>query len=205
MGSLIEIKDNPAQEGFLWTRVDELVNWGRKNSLWPMPLGLSCCGIELMAMIGPKFDLARFGAEAARFSPRQADLMVVAGTLTWKMAEACRTIYDQMPDPKWVIAMGVCSSSGGMYDSYSVVQGVDSILPVDVYVPGCPPRPDAVIDAILKLQKKIERERPLGNLISGPNTDEGLGTRRFDRAPNFGVPTTRSHEFLQPGPSRERG
>jgi NADH-quinone oxidoreductase subunit B len=204
MGSLTEIKDNPAQEGFLWTRVDELVNWGRKNSLWPMPLGLSCCGIELMAMIGPKFDLARFGAEAARFSPRQADLMVVAGTLTWKMAEACRTIYDQMPDPKWVIAMGVCSSSGGMYDSYSVVQGVDSILPVDVYVPGCPPRPDAVIDAILKLQKKIERERPVELLLQGANTDEGIGTRRFDRAPNRGVPTTRSHEFLPPGQISDR-
>ncbi len=197
MGSLSEVQDNPAQEGFLWTRVDELVNWGRKNSLWPMPLGLSCCGIELMAMIGPKFDLARFGAEAARFSPRQADLMVVAGTLTWKMAEACRTIYDQMPDPKWVIAMGVCSSTGGMYDSYSVVQGVDMILPVDVYVPGCPPRPDAVIDAILKLQKKIEREKPLGLLLSGDNFDEGPGSQRFRRAPNHGVPTTRSHELLR--------
>jgi len=199
MGSLIEVHDQPAQEGYLWTRLDELVNWGRKNSLWPMPLGLSCCGIELMAMIGPKFDLARFGAEAARFSPRQADLMIVAGTLTWKMAEAARTIYDQMPDPKWVIAMGVCSSTGGMYDSYSVVQGIDMILPVDVYVPGCPPRPDAVIDAILKLRKKIERERPFAELFSGDNFDEGAGTQRFDRAPNQGIPTTRSHEHLDPG------
>jgi NADH-quinone oxidoreductase subunit B len=145
-------KDEARDDGFFATRIDALVNWGRKNSLWPMPLGLSCCGIELMAMIGPKFDIARFGAEAARFSPRQCDLLVVAGTLTWKMASACRLVYDQMPEPKWVIAMGVCSSSGGMYDSYAVVQGVDSILPVDVYVPGCPPRPDAVIDAILKLQ-----------------------------------------------------
>ena len=199
MGSLSEVQDNPAQEGFLWTRVDELVNWGRKNSLWPMPLGLSCCGIELMAMIGPKFDLARFGAEAARFSPRQADLMVVAGTLTWKMAEACRTIYDQMPDPKWVLAMGVCSSTGGMYDSYSVVQGVDMILPVDLYVPGCPPRPDAVIDAILKLQKKIEREKPFELLLEGDVVGEyDSGTKRFLRAPNHGVPTTRSHEVLPP-------
>ena len=147
------------------TRADALINWGRKNSLWPMPLGLSCCGIELMAMIGPKFDLARFGAEAARFSPRQCDLLIVAGTLTWKMAEACRTIYDQMPDPKWVIAMGVCSSSGGMYDSYAVVQGVDSILPVDVYVPGCPPRPDAVIDAILK---PAEKDRARGSPEANP-------------------------------------
>ncbi|MCE9595963.1 MAG: NADH-quinone oxidoreductase subunit B [Planctomycetes bacterium] len=171
--------------GFLATRVDELINWGRKNSLWPMPLGLSCCGIELMAMIGPKFDLARFGAEAARFSPRQCDLLVVAGTLTWKMAEAVRVIYDQMPDPKWVIAMGVCSSSGGMYDSYAVVQGVDSILPVDVYVPGCPPRPDAVIDAIIKLQKKIERESPVRRLLKGPGVIDETGTGRNFKQPNF--------------------
>ena len=196
MGSLIPADTASANEaGFLGTRIDELVNWGRKNSLWPMPLGLSCCGIELMAMIGPKFDIARFGAEAARFSPRQCDLLIVAGTLTWKMAQACRTIYDQMPDPKWVIAMGVCSSSGGMYDSYAVVQGVDMILPVDVYVPGCPPRPDAVIDAILKLQKKIERERPVRELLTetpptGETWAEGHG--RFFRAPNQWHPTTRS-------------
>jgi NADH-quinone oxidoreductase subunit B len=175
-------------QGFLATRIDQVINWGRKNSLWPMPLGLSCCGIELMAMIGPKFDLARFGAEAARFSPRQCDLLIVAGTLTWKMAEACRTIYDQMPDPKWVIAMGVCSSSGGMYDSYAVVQGVDSILPVDVYVPGCPPRPDAVIDAIMKLQKKIEREDPLRRVMKGPPEIDDLGTGVNFKQPNFAVP-----------------
>ena len=185
MGSLTEAAN---EQGFLATRVNALINWGRKNSLWPMPLGLSCCGIELMAMIGPKFDIARFGAEAARVTPRQCDLLIVAGTLTWKMAQACRTIYDQMPDPKWVIAMGVCSSSGGMYDSYAVVQGVDSILPVDVYVPGCPPRPDAVIDAILKLQKKIEREDPLGRLTArepGPEIDEG--TNRSFYPPNHAV------------------
>ena len=126
-----------------------------------MPLGLSCCAIEMMAMVGPRFDLARFGAEAMRFSPRQCDLMIVAGTLTWKMAQAARTVYDQMPNPKWVIAMGVCSSSGGMYKNYSVVQGVDSIIPVDIYVPGCPPRPDAVIDALIKIQQKISKERPI--------------------------------------------
>ena len=187
MGSLKSVDEKGAGEGFLATRLDELVNWGRKNSLWPMPLGLSCCGIELMAMIGPKFDIARFGAEAARFSPRQCDLLIVAGTLTWKMAEACRTIYDQMPDPKWVIAMGVCSSSGGMYDSYSVVQGVDMILPVDVYVPGCPPRPDAVIDAILKLQKKIERERPLARILSEPGVIDVRGTGALERQPNQAV------------------
>jgi NADH-quinone oxidoreductase subunit B len=177
-----------SEQGFLATRFDALVNWGRKNSLWPMPLGLSCCGIELMAMIGPKFDISRFGAEAARFSPRQCDLLIVAGTLTWKMAEAARLVYDQMPDPKWVIAMGVCSSSGGMYDSYAVVQGVDSILPVDVYVPGCPPRPDAVIDAILKLQKKIARERPLSRLLAGPQTGDEGGSGRQDLQPNAAVP-----------------
>ena len=173
-----------------------------------MPLGLSCCGIELMAMIGPKFDLARFGAEAARFSPRQCDLLIVAGTLTWKMAEACRTIYDQMPDPKWVIAMGVCSSSGGMYDSYAVVQGVDSILPVDVYVPGCPPRPDAVIDAILKLQKKIELEDPLKRILTGPEAkagEEGTGQRTY--APNSAVDRTRKdkHPHGPQGPRARRG
>ncbi len=187
MGSLIESNLGSDDAGFFATRMDSLVNWGRKNSLWPMPLGLSCCGIELMAMIGPKFDLARFGAEAARFSPRQCDLMIVAGTLTWKMAEAARTIYDQMPDPKWVLAMGVCASSGGMYDSYAVVQGVDMILPVDIYVPGCPPRPDAVIDAILKLQKKIERESPTRELFSPSERDEA-GTGQFSMAPNQALP-----------------
>ena len=189
MGSL-ERADTPNESGFFATRLDELVNWGRKNSLWPMPLGLSCCGIELMAMIGPKFDIARFGAEAARFSPRQCDLMIVAGTLTWKMATAARTIYDQMPEPKWVIAMGVCSSSGGMYDSYSVVQGVDTILPVDVYVPGCPPRPDAVIDAILKLQKRIERESPLRDITSGPDVVDARGTGTLTYQPNAGIAGT---------------
>ena len=189
MGSLKQTSET-ADAGFFSTRIDALVNWGRKNSLWPMPLGLSCCGIELMAMIGPKFDISRFGAEAARFSPRQCDLMIVAGTLTWKMAAAARTIYDQMPEPKWVMAMGVCSSTGGMYDSYAVVQGIDSILPVDIYVPGCPPRPDAVIDAILKLQKKIERESPLRTLLSGPETSDERGTGRLERAPNAAVPGT---------------
>ena len=207
MGSLKPVEADSRQEnGFMATRVDALINWARKSILWPMPLGLSCCGIELMAMIGPKFDIERFG-QAPRFSPRQCDVLLVAGTLTWKMAEACRTIYDQMPDPKWVVAMGVCSSSGGMYDSYAVVQGIDMLMPVDVYVPGCPPRPDAVIDAMIKLQKKIERERPTRLLATGDNLDEGAGTRRFFRAPNRSIPTTRSHEVLAPGafaPMRKR-
>lgn len=199
MGSLREVGESSNESGFMATRANALINWGRKNSLWPMPLGLSCCGIELMAMIGPKFDLARFGAEACRFSPRQCDLLLVAGTLTWKMARAARLIFDQMPDPKWVISMGVCASTGGMYDSYSVVQGIDSILPVDVYVPGCPPRPDAVIDALMKLQKKIERESPIKRLFdksSQPTAADEAGTGRFDMAPNAGVLTRNPGEIL---------
>ena len=204
MGSLKPV-DGAGELGFLATRADFLINWGRKNSLWPMPLGLSCCGIELMAMIGPKFDLARFGAEAARFSPRQCDLLIVAGTLTWKMATAVRTIYDQMPDPKWVIAMGVCSSSGGMYDSYAVVQGVDSILPVDIYVPGCPPRPDAVIDAIIKLQGKIMREDPLGRLLHGPTEKPDLGSGNLVFQPNHGVAKSANDRHAHDPESRSSG
>jgi len=189
LGSLTPA-EGAADSGFLTTKMDALVNWGRKNSLWPMPLGLSCCGIELMAMIGPKFDIARFGAEAARFSPRQCDVMIVAGTLTWKMARAARTVYDQMPEPKWVIAMGVCSSTGGMYDSYAVVQGIDSILPVDVYVPGCPPRPDAVIDALMKLQKQIERESPTRQIMGTDRDQDERGTGTSEYQPNVTVDAT---------------
>ncbi len=144
--------------GFLTTNLRAAARWARKNSLWPLPMGLSCCGIEMMALVGPRYDIARFGAEVMRFSPRQSDLMIVAGTLTWKMAAAVRRVYLQMPNPKWVISMGVCASSGGMYRNYAVVQGVDRIIPVDIYTGGCPPRPDCVIDAILLLQEKIEQE-----------------------------------------------
>ena len=210
MGSLKEV-DGGSHPGFLATRADALINWGRKNSLWPMPLGLSCCGIELMAMLGPRFDLARFGAEAARFTPRQCDLLLVAGTVTWKMAEAVRTIYDQMPEPKWVIAMGVCASSGGMYDSYSVVPGVDSILPVDVYVPGCPPRPDAVIDAIIKLQKRIEREDPTRQIVQGRAVEGEEGHGRWLRPANRTVYRTsldrhpHDRRMNEDVPGKERG
>jgi NADH-quinone oxidoreductase subunit B len=137
------------------TTLDAALAWGRKNSLWPMPMGLACCAIEMMAIVGARFDVSRFGAEVFRFSPRQADMMIVSGTVTKKMAPAVRMIYDQMPDPKWVIAMGACASSGGMFGTYATVQGVDEILPVDVYVPGCPPRPETLIAAILKVQEII--------------------------------------------------
>jgi len=144
----------------LTTRLDSVVNWSRANSLWPMPMGLACCAIELMATVGPKFDVARFGSEALRFSPRQADLMIVAGTVSKKMAPAVKRIYDQMPEPKWVIAMGACASSGGMFNSYPTVQGVDEIIPVDVYLPGCPPRPEALIYGIRRIQQMIKDGTP---------------------------------------------
>jgi len=148
-------------ESFLTTRIDDIVGWARKNSLWPMPMGISCCAIEMMALAGPRTDVSRFGSEAFRFSPRQSDLMIVAGTVTYKMSHVVRKIYDQMPDPKWVIAMGACTSTGGMYRSYSVVQGIDLFIPVDVYVAGCPPRPDNLLNGLMEVQKKIARgEKP---------------------------------------------
>src|SRR3954470_7901107 len=150
--------NSKVEGGVIVSRADAAINWIRTNSMWPMPMGLACCAIELMATASSRFDIARFGAEVMRFSPRQSDCMIVAGTVTYKMAPQVRRIYDQMAAPKWVIAMGACASSGGMYRSYATLQGVDRIVPVDVYVSGCPPRPEALLDALMKLQDKVRRE-----------------------------------------------
>ena len=169
----VHVGEFQEEGGFVLTSVDSVINWARKNSIWPLPLGLSCCAIEFMATAASRFDMARFGAEVARFSPRQADLMLVAGTLTYKMGEACRRLYDQMAEPRWVIAMGACAASGGMFRSYPVMQGIDHIVPVDFYIPGCPPRPEMVLNALIELQGKIEKERPTRQIFRVPAASAG--------------------------------
>lgn len=153
------------EQGIVFSKLDAVINWVRANSIWPQPMGLACCAIELMGVGGSRFDIGRFGAEVMRFSPRQSDCMIVAGTVTYKQAGAVKRIYDQMANPKWVIAMGACACSGGMFRTYSTLQGLDKIIPVDVYLAGCPPRPEALLDALIKLQEKIKTEHSAKNLF----------------------------------------
>ena len=191
----------------LLSTVRAVSNWSRKNSIWPLPLGLSCCGIEFMATAASRYDMARFGMEVARFSPRQADLLLVAGTLTYKMAQVLTRLYDQMAEPKWVISMGACASSGGMYRSYPVVQGIDEFVPVDFYISGCPPRPDSVLNVLMKLQDKIERDRSYELTINAPvpgaprplEEQTVLGGHRH--GPPVALATT-NERFTQEGPQK---
>ena len=173
------------------TRVDAAIDWMRKNSVWPLPMGLACCGIELMAAGASRFDIARFGAEVMRFSPRQADLMLVAGTCVYKMAGVVKRVWDQMAQPKYCMAMGACASTGGMYRSYAVVQGIDRFLPVDVYISGCPPRPEAVLEGLMALQRQIQEEAAIKGMKSPERSapvyerKQGPIIIRGDYAPKF--------------------
>ena len=167
----------PQQESWVATRLDFLVNWSRSKSLWPMPFGTACCAIEFMATAATRFDLARFGMERMSFSPRQADVLICAGRVPFKLAPVLRRIWQQMPQPKWAISMGACASSGGMFDNYAVVQGIDTIIPVDVYVPGCPPRPEGLLYGIMMLQEKVMREKMSDTTIRNemePDPESGL-------------------------------
>lgn len=167
------VKQNVLGDNIITASLDKIVNWSRSRSLWPMTFGLACCAIEMMAAGAARYDLDRFGV-LFRASPRQADVIIIAGTVTYKMLPVIRTVYEQMPEPKYVIAMGACASSGGVFDTYSVVQGIDTALPVDIYVPGCPPRPEGLLYALIQLQEKIMREKNsfgaaigVGEVVSG--------------------------------------
>jgi NADH-quinone oxidoreductase subunit B len=175
--------------GFLLTTVEQLAGYFRKNSLWPATFGLACCAIEMMATAGPRFDIARFGMERFSATPRQADLMIVAGRVSQKMAPVLRQIYDQMAEPKWVLAMGVCASSGGMFNNYAIVQGVDHVVPVDIYLPGCPPRPEMLLYAILKLHDKIQ------GMPLGVNREQAIA--EAEKAALAARPTIEMHGLLR--------
>jgi NADH-quinone oxidoreductase subunit B len=199
-----------SEGSFLLSTVQSMANWCRKNSVWPLPLGLSCCGIEFMATAASRYDMARFGMEVNRFSPRQADLMLVAGTLTYKMAEVLTRLYDQMAEPKWVIAMGACASTGGMFRSYPVVQGIDEFVPVDFYIPGCPPRPDAVLECLMQLQNKITEDRSYQLRLSKPDAaprlplDPSVRDDAHPGEPAAVALATPGERFVEGGPQKSQ-
>ena len=187
------------QHNFLTGRLEDLVKWARRNSVWPATFGLACCAIELMATGGPRHDLARFGMERASNTPRQADLMIVAGRVSQKMAPVLRQVYDQMSEPKWVISMGVCASSGGMFNNYAIVQGVDHIVPVDIYLPGCPPRPEMLLDSIVKLHDKIQ------NMKLGVNREREITELEEARLRRLPLTVGSAPQAVQPGGRPELG
>ncbi len=185
-----EVTEVPAvSPNWLTTRLDFLVNWGRANSLWPMPFGTACCAIEFMATAAGRFDISRFGMERMSFSPRQADVLICAGRLPFKLAPIIRRVWDQMPQPKWAISMGACASTGGIFDTYAMVQGIDTIIPVDVYVPGCPPRPEGLMYGIMLLQKKIK-----GETMADPSLRQEL----LVNEQGFFVPPEKIDEISEP-------